>query len=306
MSPILAALYLLCMIYLPAFGGYVLVQDWHGRANRLFAWLSIALLGWVATLFAFSLIQDPKPLLIVGRLNFAAMAVVVPLAYRFAQVVAGRRVRTPWLLWGGTLVLVGMCALSPWIDRFEAINTVGVHVTTYGALFPLYVVHILGYVVAALFTAFGSANSLGFQRKVQLRTIGVGILATATIALATNLVLPYWFGDFNLIHVGTISTILFLVAVGYAVFAFHLFDIHVIIRKTLVYASLIALALELYNLSLNSLVRLLPLGAPGEREAAATAMVLVINAFTQEPIRKWLEALLKIKHAGRQEGRRLN
>lgn len=37
MTPILAALYLLCMIFLLAFGSYVLLQNPLGRTNRLFA-----------------------------------------------------------------------------------------------------------------------------------------------------------------------------------------------------------------------------------------------------------------------------
>ncbi|HEY3329249.1 MAG TPA: histidine kinase N-terminal 7TM domain-containing protein [Capsulimonadaceae bacterium] len=288
MSPILAALYLLCVIFLPVFGGYVLLQNRHGRTNRLFAWLSLALLGWVGTLFAFSLISAPGPLLLVGRLNFAAMAFVVTLAYLFTREVAGYQPRAAWLLWSETVLVVLLSAMSPWIDRAEAISVSGVHVTTYGTLFPVYVLHILAFAGAALLMAFGPGRRLGHQREIQLRTVGVGILATVAISLVTNLVLPYWFGNFALIHIGTISTIFFLAAVGYAVFAFHLFDIHVIIRATFVYAGLIALALELYSLSLDFLAKLLPLGAPGERETAATAIVVVVNAFTQEPIRKWL------------------
>lgn len=67
---------------------------------------------------------------------------------------------------------------------------------------------------------------------------------------------------------------------------------HVIIRAAFVYGGLIALALELYNLALSGLAKLLPLGAPRVRDTAAAAIVLVVNAFTQEPIRKWLERIV--------------
>ncbi len=102
------------------------------------------------------------------------------------------------------------------------------------------------------------------------------------------MLLPYGRGDFRLIHVGTLSTILFLGAVGYAVFAYHLFSIHIIVRATFVLAGLLALALELYSLVLSFLAHLLPLGNAQERSFAATALVLVVNAFTQEPVRRWL------------------
>ena len=79
---------------------------------------------------------------------------------------------------------------------------------------------------------------------------------------------------------------------GYAVFAYHLFRIRVIVRATFVLAGLLALALELYGLVLSFLAHLLPLGGAEERSFAATALVLVVNAFTQEPVRRWLERLI--------------
>ena len=299
MSPILATLYLLCMVFLPSFGLYVLIKDWRARVSRLFGLLTFALLGWVATLFAFSLLVSPLPLLLVGRLNFAAMAFVVTIAFLFSREIAGRQVRFVSLLWLETWIVALASAFTPWIDRAESISSAGIHVTGYGTAFPLYVAHILVFVAAALATAFLPPSGLSRERIIQLRAVGTGILGTAVVSLLTNLILPYAFGNFDFIHVGTISTILFLGAAGYAVFAYHLFDIRVAIRATFVYGGLVALALELYSLSLTALAKILPLGVPGERETAATTTVLVINAFTQEPIRKWLGGIvgLKRKHA---------
>ena len=56
----------------------------------------------------------------------------------------------------------------------------------------------------------------------------------------------------------------------------------------------------MYNLLLSALARFLPLGPDGERETAATAIVLVINAFTQEPIREWLGGIVGLRHRKRQ------
>jgi hypothetical protein len=105
--------------------------------------------------------------------------------------------------------------------------------------------------------------------------------------------LPYFWADFAFINVGTISTILFLAAAGYAVFEEHLFKLHVVIRATFVYGGLIALALELYNLVLGFLAKLLPLGDSTERDFAATGLVLVISAFSQQPFSRWMERQLR-------------
>jgi len=80
------------------------------------------------------------------------------------------------------------------------------------------------------------------------------------------------------------------------VFAYHLFQVRVIVRATFVLAGLVALALEVYQLALSFLVHLLPLGNAGARNFAATALVLTVNAFTQQPVRQWLEKWIDRPH----------
>jgi hypothetical protein len=294
MTPIVAALYLLCMLFLLAFGGYILLQSPYARTNRLFAWLSLSLFGWVGTLFVFSLLVSPTPLLWVGRANFAAMVFVVPLTYLFTRAVAGRPVLRSLALWIWIEIwlMAALTMLTPWIDRLETITAAGVHFTSYGVLFPVYVLHLLVFFCLTLYIAFSHRIKVSHQRRIQLTTLGVGIVATALVSLVTNLLLPYIFGNFVFINIGTLSTILFLAAAGTAVFVEHLFRLHIVIRATFIFGGLIALLLESYNLVLGFLARLLPLGDSAERGFAATGFVLVVSAFTQQPIREWLGRLL--------------
>lgn len=173
----------------------------------------------------------------------------------------------------------------------------GLHSTIYGPLFAIYIVHVVAYLAGAVAVAFRSAPGSRRGARIRLRLVGCGILATAAVGIAANIVLPYWRGDFRFINVGTLSTAFFLLAVGYAVFAYHLFSIRVIVRATFALAALVALALELYSLALSSLAHLLPLaGDAAERGYAATAFVLIVNAFTQEPARRWLGRMIDRHH----------
>jgi len=198
-------------------------------------------------------------------------------------------------------LLGALTGLTPLVDRQELVRA-GQHVTVYGPLFAPYVLHVLVLIGATLVIAFQPRHLESEQTARQLRLIGGGIIATAAVALVTNALLPYELGDFRFIHIGTLSTILFLGAVGYAVFAYHLFSVHFIVRATFVLAGLLALALELYSLVLSFLAHLLPLGGAEERSFAATALVLVVNAFTQEPVRRWLERLIDRAYYKRYRG----
>ena len=301
MSALTAALYVLCLLFLTAFPLFVFSQNPRSGLHRTFALLAVALLGWVASLFAFNFQVAPGPLLLVGRLNFASIVFVVTLALRFVEAIGRRSAnankadRAPdrrlLLLWAETVLLAALTLLTPLVDKAELIRA-GQHLTLYGPLFGLYVLHILLLLGAVLRHAFRPPRATSSEAVGQLRLLGAGILMTAAVALVTNALLPYWLGDFRFIHVGTLSTILFLAAVGDAVFVRHLFNVHVIIRAAFVYAGLIALALELYGLAVTFLARLLPLGDVTQRHFAATAIALVVNAFTQQPVKRWLGHLV--------------
>ena len=299
MSALLAALYILCILFLTGFALLIFARNPRSRLHRYFALLALALLGWVASLFAFDFLTAGSILLWLGRFNFASIVVAVTLGFLFVREVAGRpKVRSILWLWAETGTLGALTFLTPLVDRQELVRA-GEHVTVYGPLFVPYVIHVLVLICAMLSVAFRSGRLVPEQTGGQLRLIGGGIIATATVALVTNVLLPYGLADFRLIHVGTLSTILFLGAVGYAVFAYHLFRIRVIVRATFVLAGLLALALELYSLVLSFLAHLLPLGNAQERSFAATALVLVVNAFTQEPVRRWLGRLIDRVYYGR-------
>lgn len=309
MSALVAALYSLCLLALAGFALFVFFRNPRGSLNQAFFLLSLSLLGWVASLFAFSLptFNLPQPsasLLLLGRFNFACIVLAVTLGFVFVQHVAHRPVsRLARWLWLETGLLAGLTLFTPLVDKAELVMA-GQHSTLYGSLFPLYVLHVLIWLMAALVSAFHPASNLPEQTRTQLRLIGGGILATGIVGLLTNVLLPYAFGDFRFIHVGTLSTLLFLLAVGYAVFVLHLFSVRVLVKMTFIFAGLVTLALEVYQLALGFLAHLLPFGDPAQRGLAATVIALSVNAFTHEPVKQWLERVISHSYKGNGEKRR--
>lgn len=302
MSVLAAALYSLCLLALAGFALFVFVRNPRGPLNQTFLLLSLSLLGWVASLFAFSLpsfdTQNAPGLLLLGRFNFACIVLAVTLGCLFVRQVARHSRPFPLWLWLETLLLTALTLFTPLVDKAELVTN-GHHSTLYGPLFPLYVLHILAWLIAALWTAFRPVSQRSRQTIQQLHLIGGGILATAAVALVTNALLPYAFADFRFIHVGTLSTLLFLLCVGYAVFVLHLFSIRVLVKMTFIFAGLVTLALEVYQLALGFLAHLLPFGDPAQRSLAATLIALSVNAFTHEPVKRWLERVISRSYKGK-------
>ena len=290
MSLLVASLYLLCLAFLFGSAVYVYSRDPFARLNASFALLALTLLGWVGTLFVFTVQTEGSALLWLGRANFAAAALAAPAAYAFVLALADRPFRNRNWLWAESLLLAAVSLLTGWVDRAESVQ-VGQHVSAYGFLFPVYLLHILGFAVAALVIAFRPAASLPARVRTQLRLMGTGILLTVGVGFVTNAALPYWYSNFRYINAGTLSTIFFLILVAYAACFQGLFNVRVLVKRTVVFALLIAFALELYQLAISALAGLLPLGDPTQRHLAAATIALVINAVTQQPLRWWLEHL---------------
>ena len=286
-----ASLYTLCLAFLLGSAIFVYSRNPRSRLNGYYALLALSLLGWVGTLFVFDSLPEGRPLLTVGRANFAAAALVATASSLFVAELAGRRPALRQAIWLETVILTALSLVSPLVDRAEIVR-LGQHTTAYGPLFVLYVLHVVAYLAGAVVLAFRSLPGATPRTRPQLLLVGTGILATAIVGVAADIALPYGYGDFRFINVGPLSTILFLAAMGYAVFAAHLFSLRVIIRAAFVYAGLITLALELYQLAVSFLARLLPVGDAAERAYAATAIALVVNAFTQQPVRRLLERVL--------------
>ena len=287
-----ALLYALCFLLL---SGQALLVAWKSRRRtrpglrRAFYLLTLSLLLWQLTLFLEVRTEVPAAQLGLGRANFAAATFAAYYALRFAREIPegpagelpGRP--TPWLP-AVTGLLAALTLLTPLVVAAERVEA-GRAITTFGPLFPLYLLHVLGCWLAALAAACRERRRARDPRvRGQLLLVGAGMLATGGIAVITNAVLPYGFGDFRFGDLGTLSTLLFVLAVAYATFAHRLFDLRVAIRKALVYGVLLAFVLGAYGSAVYLVTEHLTEGA-GRFVQFAVLMI----AFSLDPLRKFLE-----------------
>lgn len=286
-----ALLYYLCSL---ALAGLALFVAWtrsrrsaaRAALRRIFFLLALSLLTWILTLFLEVRTASPGAQLWLGRLNFAAVAVAAHLALRFVQEVPVRprpSRRSPLLLLETGLV-AAVTLLTPLVTAAERVEA-GRALTTFGPLFPGYLLHVTGHLAAAVVLAFGERRrSEDRKLHAQLALISVGMLATGAIALTTNGLLPFAFGYFGLCDVGVLSTVCFTLAVTYATFIHGLFDLRVLVRETLVYGILLAFILGAYSSAVFVVSQYLTTGAE-----KLTQFVVLCIAFSFDPLRRLLE-----------------
>jgi signal transduction histidine kinase len=109
--------------------------------------------------------------------------------------------------------------------------------------------------------------------------------------MVVNLILPIVTGTNEYAKLGSYATIFFLGATAYAIIAHHLFDIRIIIKRTVVYSALLAFVLSTYAAVLflfSSLFggEVVPL--PTTSALVTNLLAAILIAFGFGPLNKWL------------------
>lgn len=162
--------------------------------------------------------------------------------------------------------------------------------TRFGPLFSLYIAFVVGFLFAAIWTALRAMREADEHLRHQLSIIALGIAFSSSVAITTNLILPYAYGVFVFQEIGALSILVFIASCAYAISVHRLFDVRIVIRKTLVIALLIGSVEKVYGGMIGFLVETIP----GAKESAvlheviSLATVLFI-AWSFRPVKRWLE-----------------
>jgi hypothetical protein len=163
-----------------------------------------------------------------------------------------------------------------------------------GASTPLTAVQVVGWVLQVLsLVAAGAAITVRLRRsegvtRLQLKWVAyaTSLLGVIWLLWTSTFALPRPGGPTTAIElaVATLALVAVPVAAGVAILRHHLFEIDVIIRKTLVYASLVAVLAALYVTVIALLGRLLQ-SATGQSGALAVTVSTLVVAGAFQPVR---------------------
>jgi signal transduction histidine kinase len=125
--------------------------------------------------------------------------------------------------------------------------------------------------------------------KAQLQYLIIGVIGSAFLMFLTNFVLVVVFKINSLLVLGSTYTLIFISSTAYAIVAHQLFDIKVIIKRTVVYSGLLVFTVVAYSM----IVFLFRAIFGGEdafslRTFSANFIAAVFIAFGFDPIRTWL------------------
>lgn len=237
-------LYLVSFVNL-ALAGVVFMRRPKAEINRVFALTSFSVAVWTLTNGVFQATNSMVVATLSANLSYVSALVVAASLFHFSQVFPHHPNRTrrhmtvlaTWSLW----LVTALLGILPFIPHF-VIQSIELEparrIVTNSGLYPIFAGVALAVLGAIRFLLQSLAATAGKER-MQTRYVLAGMAVTSIVGLVCNLVLPL-LGNYSLVWLGPASSLVFVASTVYSIVKEHLFDIRLVIKRTLVYSLLLA------------------------------------------------------------------
>lgn len=232
-----------CILASFATGIFVYARNPKQIVNRIYALLTISLILFSVANF-FSLETTDRLFYIRSVIFFTTIAVAC-LYYLVIHVGQKKKLNTPKKLGIYFTAVVAVLDFTPFVFSGLQGDANPVPVPALGAL--SYVVHLMVFMGATcILLAHRMAHSRGVFR-LQYMYMLIGMLPMFLFAPLTGVVMPLLFDNTSLVIISPVYGAFFVGLVGYAIVKHRLFDIKLIIARSLAYASTILALSVIYG-----------------------------------------------------------
>jgi hypothetical protein len=223
--------------------------------NRVFALVALSVALWTLTNALFRSAEDVERATLWAQLSYlAALSIsatfchftwIYPHQARSTRLDASARFDTQ----ASRLALYGLgilVAASTFVPGFvvQGIDLQTRSILTGRGLY-LVAVFLLGTLLLAFSHLVRSQTRLRGRARAQARYVLFGTALTAAFGLFFNLWFPLW-GDYRFVWIGPLCSLFFVGFSTYSIVSHRLFDVRILIRRTLVYTALLGVLAGLF------------------------------------------------------------
>lgn len=295
-SSALLILAFICICHL-VIGLFVLLQNKREPTNQIFFAFVLSIIGWLITNYFSNDGSLSHPL--VSALNIVVFEFPLLAAYFvliFSLMFTGAyRLKPYWQKVGLIVITVAMSlvlALTNWVVRGLLVSGNNVYGVTFGLATPVYFAYLVTFFGLAIITFVSALRHSAGSKRARLKYILAGILASFLVAIFTNLILPSVFRDFSLDALGPFSTLFLVGGISYAIVKHRLFDIRLVVARSVAYVILILILGSAYGAVIFGASTLL---FPGKQFDAAQSIVFIplalVMAVTFQPLKRTIERI---------------
>jgi signal transduction histidine kinase len=297
----LAFIFLVLVLTADALLGLVVwLQSPRRRMNGLFALLALSFVLWSASGYydqTAQTLEQLTPLMaglpFVGGMFIALFTALFALYFPEGQQAVPRtRLRVMWGLVITTLPLVYLSLSTNLIVANVTVSPVVGNNIVPGPLYGLFLLYFLGWMGLALSRLFRMyRRTQSGTERMQLSYVFLGFFLTMLVALITNVLIPLATNNPTASRFGFLATLFLIGFIGYAIAAQRLFNIRLLVARSVAYVLLLTTLSSLYGLSLFGASSLFIRGGLTFTEAATYVVLALVLAVTFQPLRRFFEKI---------------
>ncbi|HET6864031.1 MAG TPA: ATP-binding protein [Candidatus Saccharimonadales bacterium] len=272
----------------------VLLRNSHSRVGQSFFAMTLLINSYAISNYLTDKATHLSLNILFNRLAYLTAFLSLAMAAIFSRYFVGKKTHYPgWLMWLGAIGLVVFSGLS--VSSYVA-GSVSQHngklIFDNGPLTPLYylaLLIILGAIIRDFYNLISKGNAI---QKDQGRIIALGFSASIIIALITNALIPALSAsNFETAKYGPpLLSLLLVTSISYAIARHRLFDIRLVIARSVAYLLLLGTLAGIFAASLFGLTSLFfKAGNTSNSEQAVFVIVAVALAFLLQPLKRFFD-----------------
>lgn len=288
----LFSLVIVCLFHVVV-GLLVFLKNPRSSLHRTFGLFVLAMVTWLSANYWVDIPTDKNVSLLLMYATFISSSLMIVLMFRFStELVGAFKKHASWLSVLSALGLsTSLLGATPLVVQ-DIEKQSGLYAVIFGPLSPVYLVGIIFFFVATIVILFRSYRHSRGPLRARLQIVFLSLLMAVVLSLITNLVLPLLINDVSLVVWGPFSTIFISAGFSYAIIKHRLFDIRLLVARTLAYVLLTVTLAALYGFAVFGTSNLLFNQTQISTEQQAFNILLaIVLAFTFQPLRHFFERL---------------
>lgn len=230
---------------------YILLSEFHKEVNRIFSFFVFSIIIWSLGVFIIYNIDNLTLIAFCGRYLYAGVAFIpstfLALTFVFPRKSAGWNISKKLLIYTPSFLFVFMLPSHLLIEQVFYSN--GKPGITFGYFYPAFAIYLISYFIYAFYRLISSFLASHGQERTQLKYLIIGLIATITLGIFTNLLLPLLKIPIYT-NIGPLFIFAIISIMSYVILKNRIIDLYSIFQKTAIFLASSAAIVFIYLLSI--------------------------------------------------------
>lgn len=275
-------------------GLFVIVRNPRSFLNQSFILMVCSIVFWAGTNYVANTTKDSSHVVLFSRLAFMfALFVtgsIIMFSWVFPRTVKIGVYQRLLIFLSIPLSLLIMFTSLVIADKVQYSATGTINVRG-GSLYLAYLIYVISLFATSVKNLILSYKRSAIIDKYKIRLVSLGIGSSFIFVAVTSAVIPFFTGDWTISRIGPFGVLFMVASIAYAIIKHRLFDVRLVVARTVGYALSITMLATLYGVLAFNVVDVFSSSLSKGGQQVVYTMLAVVLAFTFQPLKRFFDRL---------------